>query len=199
MGATVSRGTRSRAAAALAGAQTTGPTTTTTMVGGMGLLPVDQTPGVYEALDKGLEYVQGMCEHAAHQFLRDGDCSEEIANVKRRLAETKETADREMERVAREEPDLLRDSLLDESGAARPPRRLVANPMMRREQLQQAQQSPTTATPGGAAAGKQKELGIATLEAAPLEVDEGIEADDAPEEYEIPKLMYRSTRELRRR
>ena len=70
---------------------------------------------------------------------------------------------------------------------------------MRREQLQQAQQSPATATPGGAAAGKQKELGIATLEAAPPEVDEGIEADDAPEEYEIPKLMYRSTRELRRR
>ncbi|KAI0482481.1 hypothetical protein GGR56DRAFT_620097, partial [Xylariaceae sp. FL0804] len=30
---------------------------------------------IWEELDKGLEYVQSMCEHAAHQFLRDGDCS----------------------------------------------------------------------------------------------------------------------------
>lgn len=60
---------------------------------------VDQPPDVYDELDKGLEYVQSMCEHAAHQFLRDGDCGEEVENIKRRLGETKELADKEMERV----------------------------------------------------------------------------------------------------
>ena len=40
-----------------------------------------------------------MCEHAAHQFLRDGDCGEEVENIKRRLSETKDLADKEMKRV----------------------------------------------------------------------------------------------------
>jgi hypothetical protein len=35
-----------------------------------------------------------MCEHAAHQFLRDGDCSVEIAGINRRLKEVKETAEK---------------------------------------------------------------------------------------------------------
>lgn len=60
---------------------------------------VDQPPDVYDELDKGLEYVQSMCEHAAHQFLRDGDCGEEVENIKRRLSETKDLADKEMKRV----------------------------------------------------------------------------------------------------
>ncbi|MDB5910617.1 MAG: hypothetical protein JWP34_4731 [Massilia sp.] len=64
-------------------------------------------PDVYDELDKGLEYVQSMCEHAAHQFLRDGDCGEEVANIQRRLGETKELADREIDRVKREEPEAL--------------------------------------------------------------------------------------------
>ncbi|TPX12012.1 uncharacterized protein E0L32_007315 [Thyridium curvatum] len=68
---------------------------------------MDGKPDVYDELDKGLEYVQSMCEHAAHQFLRDGDCNEEIENIKRRLGETKESADKEMERVIKEEPETL--------------------------------------------------------------------------------------------
>jgi hypothetical protein len=66
-----------------------------------------QQGDVYDELDKGLEYVQSMCEHAAHQFLRDGDCAEEVANIKQRLAETKELADKEMERVKTEQPETL--------------------------------------------------------------------------------------------
>ncbi|OTA94473.1 hypothetical protein M434DRAFT_265962 [Hypoxylon sp. CO27-5] len=59
---------------------------------------------IWEELDKGLEYVQGMCEHGAHQFLRDGDCSVEVEKIKARLAQTKETADKELARLA-ENPD----------------------------------------------------------------------------------------------
>ncbi|KAI1409126.1 hypothetical protein F5Y13DRAFT_170839 [Hypoxylon sp. FL1857] len=60
---------------------------------------------IWEELDKGLEFVQGMCEHGAHQFLRDGDCSEEVEKIKARLAQTKETADKELARVLAENPD----------------------------------------------------------------------------------------------
>ncbi|KAI1096013.1 hypothetical protein F5B19DRAFT_215273 [Rostrohypoxylon terebratum] len=60
---------------------------------------------IWEELDKGLEFVQGMCEHGAHQFLRDGDCSNEIEKIKARLAQTKEIADKEMARVLAEGPE----------------------------------------------------------------------------------------------
>ncbi|KAI1258841.1 hypothetical protein F5Y18DRAFT_324358 [Xylariaceae sp. FL1019] len=57
---------------------------------------------IWDKLDKGLEFVQGMCEHAAHQFLRDGDCNEEIVRIKARLVEVQEAAAKEKERAALE-------------------------------------------------------------------------------------------------
>ncbi|KAI2618824.1 hypothetical protein GGR54DRAFT_144280 [Hypoxylon sp. NC1633] len=61
---------------------------------------------IWEELDKGLEFVQGMCEHGAHQFLRDGDCAEEVEKIKMRLEQTKEIADKELARVVAENPEL---------------------------------------------------------------------------------------------
>ncbi|XXG94389.1 hypothetical protein Hte_000644 [Hypoxylon texense] len=60
---------------------------------------------IWEELDKGLEFVQGMCEHGAHQFLRDGDCSDEVEKIKTRLAQTKEMADKELARIVAESPN----------------------------------------------------------------------------------------------
>ena len=65
--------------------------------------PQNDEPTVWDELDKGLEYVQGMSEHAAHQFLRDGECAEEVLNIKRRLEEVLELAQREMERMEKED------------------------------------------------------------------------------------------------
>ncbi|KAM0361001.1 hypothetical protein ACHAPK_011812, partial [Fusarium culmorum] len=70
----------------------------------------DQPPDVYDNLDKGLEFVQSICEHGAHQFLRDGDCNDEISKVQKRLTEVLEMAKTEMERVQREEPELAKET-----------------------------------------------------------------------------------------
>lgn len=78
--------------------------------GGAGAGAQDSSSDFYDKLDKGLEYVQSMCERAAHQFLRDGDCNEEINNISTRLAETKELALMEGERILREEPELAKES-----------------------------------------------------------------------------------------
>jgi hypothetical protein len=134
-------------------------------------------PDVYDELDKGLEYVQSMCEHAAHQFLRDGDCGEEVTNIKRRLAETKENADKEMERVKREEPETLLKMAEDDSTRSRSYRPQI----MRREIAKPGGLSPEAAAVLAAASG-------------PLEVDEGVE--DVGDE-ELPKLVYKSTRLMR--
>ncbi|KAH8911437.1 hypothetical protein BR93DRAFT_943419 [Coniochaeta sp. PMI_546] len=128
----------------------------------------DKQPDVYDELDKGLEYVQSMCEHAAHQFLRDGDCGEEVANIQRRLGETKELADKEMDRVKREEPETLSSGEETKGRSFRPQ-------SMRREHV-------------GNPSGKDS--------TNKLEVDDAMDAVDEAE-MEPPKLVYKSTRMMR--
>ncbi|KAH6632730.1 hypothetical protein F5144DRAFT_593428 [Chaetomium tenue] len=119
-------------------------------------------PDVYDELDKGLEYVQSMCEHGAHQFLRDGDCGEEVANIKRRLAETKDLADKEMARVEREDPGALLKLNEDDGMKGRSYR-----PQSMRKDLNKP----------GSAGGPAPAPAVSALAAAsgPLEVDEGYE------------------------
>ncbi|KAK3900589.1 hypothetical protein C8A05DRAFT_17118 [Staphylotrichum tortipilum] len=121
-------------------------------------------PDVYDDLDKGLEYVQSMCEHAAHQFLRDGECSEEVANIKRRLGETKELADKEMQRVQREDPQALLKAGGDDDGMHG---RSYRPQSMRRDAMPKAE-----------------------LKAGPLEVDEGGEEEELPKlVYKSTRMM----------
>ena len=60
---------------------------------------------IFDELDKRLEWCLSQCEHAAHQFLRDGECSQEIENIKRKLDEVKESAKKEVERLKNEEAE----------------------------------------------------------------------------------------------
>ncbi|AEO60596.1 hypothetical protein MYCTH_2309943 [Thermothelomyces thermophilus ATCC 42464] len=151
----------------------------------------DAAPDVYDELDKGLEYVQSMCEHAAHQFLRDGECGEEVANIKRRLAETKELADKEMERIRREEPEALLKHGENDATHGR---------SYRPQSMRKAAGKPSSSAAGaGPEAGAAPSLAPAPVlvpaePTGPLEVDEGV--DDVDKE-EAPKLVWRSTRMMR--
>jgi hypothetical protein len=71
--------------------------------GTSGLMTKDSFSSFFDEIDSGLEWCQSMCEHAAHQFLRDGNCNTEIAGIKRRLLEVKETAEREAAKAAAED------------------------------------------------------------------------------------------------
>lgn len=70
-----------------------------------GLTMTDSFSSIFDELDSGLEWCQSMCEHAAHQFLRDGNCNTEIAGIKRRLWEVKEIAEKEAAKVAEEKKE----------------------------------------------------------------------------------------------
>jgi hypothetical protein len=61
-------------------------------------------PDILDELDKGLDKCQGLCEHAAHQFLRDGECTTEIDNIKRELEKIVDAAGNEIEKLRREAP-----------------------------------------------------------------------------------------------
>jgi len=63
-------------------------------------------------LDKRLADVQTLCRHAAHQFLLYGNCAKDVANIKQRLGETKELANREMERE-RKDLELVKQPVED--------------------------------------------------------------------------------------
>ncbi|KAI9894885.1 MAG: hypothetical protein M1814_000105 [Vezdaea aestivalis] len=57
---------------------------------------------VYDQIDGKLESCQATCETAAHQFLRDGDCSLEIGAIRRTLQETSVLAETEEGRLLKE-------------------------------------------------------------------------------------------------
>ncbi|KAI1130505.1 hypothetical protein F5Y10DRAFT_114327 [Nemania abortiva] len=90
---------------------------TSALNGGLGLF--NEKGGIWDELDKGLEFVQGLCERAAHQFLRDGDCNEEIEKIKSRLLKVQESAVSEKERGSAEQakddtrPELNGDAVLE--------------------------------------------------------------------------------------
>ncbi|KAK3312402.1 hypothetical protein B0H66DRAFT_486401 [Apodospora peruviana] len=158
--------------------------------GGPGGVAMGSTdpPDVYDELDKGLEYVQSMCEHAAHQFLRDGDCAEEVANIQRRMGETKELADKEMERVKKEDPEGLKsadESLRGRSYRPQSMRKITAG-------------KPASAT-GTAATKLETAGGVANGVAAAankLEVDDD-DGDSDMDDLALPRLAYKNTRLMR--
>ncbi|KAK4949005.1 hypothetical protein LTR10_012378 [Elasticomyces elasticus] len=47
----------------------------------------------FDKIDKSLDLGQSLCERAAHQILRDGDCALELSNAKKHLADAKEEAE----------------------------------------------------------------------------------------------------------
>jgi hypothetical protein len=160
---------------------------------GFGPPGVGGKPDVYDNLDKGLEFVQSTCEHGAHQFLRDADCNDEIKKIQNRLREVVDMAQKEAERVEREEPELAKET--GELNKIRTTRQISV-----RRELSLPQKDATVATKDEAAkttgALKPSHSKSSFIEpAAPLEVDTSMEADEGIDiDVEIPKLQYRSSR-----
>lgn len=154
----------------------------------------DQVPDVYDNLDKSLEFVQGTCEHGAHQFLRDADCNDEIKKIQKRMAEVLDMAAKEMERVQREEPELAKET--GDVGRVRTRRPISMRRGLSATQ-KDASKDETAKLEAAVAEDGQSPLLHTT---GKLEVDTSIEADEGIEaDQDFPKLQYRSTRNMRPR
>ncbi|KAL8709922.1 MAG: hypothetical protein Q9220_005372 [cf. Caloplaca sp. 1 TL-2023] len=70
----------------------------------------------FDRADNDLEAAQNLCEVAAHQFLRDGDCGEEIAGARKRFEECLKIAEAERTKLQAEDTE---DKETDQ--ASRPP------------------------------------------------------------------------------
>jgi len=53
----------------------------------------------HNELEKHLEFMQSMCEVAAHEFLRNGDCKEDVERIVRRMLEIRGIAEKEVTRL----------------------------------------------------------------------------------------------------
>lgn len=163
-----------------------------------------QKSSILDELDKSLELVQSMCEHAAHQFLRDGDCSDEIVNIKERLMTTKATADKELQLILENDTDGSLKKLMVDGGSVR--NRTYRAQIMRRDIVSNGAASPSLKTsfvsPGsgnGQVNGSPVANGSGVeIQTAPaLEVDEDIGGGDAAHlEKNPPKFEFRSTRAM---
>ena len=78
-----------------------GPGLARTRLGGSGVNEMK----CFEDADRNLEQAQSLCEKAAHQFLRDGDCHMEIKETRKRFINCEEIAKREAEKLRNQERD----------------------------------------------------------------------------------------------
>ncbi|KAL9588795.1 MAG: hypothetical protein Q9203_002393 [Teloschistes exilis] len=69
----------------------------------------------FDEVDGHLEAAQNLCEVAAHQFLRDGDCEEELAGTRQRFEDCLKTAKEETDKLQAE------DAKEDEGARNEPP------------------------------------------------------------------------------
>ncbi|KAI9696357.1 MAG: hypothetical protein M1820_008199 [Bogoriella megaspora] len=72
-------------------------------------------PAIYDQLDKALEHTQIMCEKAAHQHLRDGDCRIEIRDAKKSLEKITVLVEPEMVRIAQKKESVRPASVYEPS------------------------------------------------------------------------------------
>lgn len=129
---------------------------------------------VFDTLDKGLEWCQSQCEHAAHQFLRDGTCTTEIENIKGKLGEVKETAEKEIQRLRQDQA----------STSGNPSRRATQEEVKSRERKSIQMRN---ADPGAL-----RDLEVDGAVAMEVDDDEGVD------DLEPPTLIFRRTRDIAR-
>lgn len=178
---------------------------TASMRSGFGGMPgQSDVPDIYDNLDKGLEGVQSTCEHGAHQFLRDADCNEEIKKIQNKLREVLVMAEKEIERVLREEPELAQET--GELNKVRTHRPIS----MRKDYPAPAKDTTNAAAAAGkeekkikpesAARSVRSKSSVIEPASTTIEADGLIAADDVTNiDYEMPKMHYRSTRAMRYR
>ena len=70
----------------------------------------------FDQADKELEAAQGLCEVAAHQFLRDGDCKEELLGTRQKFEECLKIAKEEVEACKRKAEDSRPDEKSETEG-----------------------------------------------------------------------------------
>lgn len=182
-----------------------------------------QPPDVFDELDKGLETVQSMCERAAHQFLRDGDCDDDITKIKERLTETRASAYKELDRRLADDADGALKKLLADGpaksrafrphsmrrdaplvGAAAAAARLKTsftgamtngtNGTNGTSGMNGSNGSPAVSAGTGMGVNSEAKIGVSGGGDMMLEVDE--DNADVDMDKEMPKFQFRSTRAM---
>ncbi|KAG6027546.1 hypothetical protein E4U41_000895 [Claviceps citrina] len=152
----------------------------------------DEPGDVYDSIDKSLEFVQSACEHSAHQFLRDGDCYDEMRKIQARLGEVLQESRREIERSQRQDAELARETGQNMGMTGRVHRSVSVR---RHVAVGHEDETMVVETENSLAWDIAPAATLAPGPSAMLEVDPNLDDDDLDDL--MPKLQYRSTRLMR--
>jgi hypothetical protein len=84
----------------------------------------------FDVTDKQLEVAQSLCEAAAHQFLRCGDCATELESIQEKFHLVVETATKEVSRLrADKEPAVHADEHTEVEGSPATPMEAITKPI----------------------------------------------------------------------
>ncbi|KAL8774482.1 MAG: hypothetical protein Q9209_000855 [Squamulea sp. 1 TL-2023] len=98
--------------------------------------PPNTSPN-FDQADGDLEAAQNLCEVAAHQFLRDGDCEEELEGTRKRFEDCLKVAKEEVEKLrAQEESNLQAKASESPVDAARPMKSINEPPATSAQKLE---------------------------------------------------------------
>ncbi|KAL7904320.1 hypothetical protein GGI35DRAFT_202891 [Trichoderma velutinum] len=147
----------------------------------------NQTPDVYDELDKALEFVQSTCEHGAHQFLRDAKCSEEVQKIQKRIGEVLVMAKEEKERVEREEPKTLKEAA---DAKPRTTKSITIGRTSQHKEVDDVHSQKLKVT--DSAAPKIRVMHMA----GPIEIDPNAGQDDFDAEAMLARIRYNSSRRM---
>ncbi|KAL8690529.1 MAG: hypothetical protein Q9218_004044 [Villophora microphyllina] len=131
----------------------------------------------FDEADGHLEAAQNLCEVAAHQFLRDGDCEEELAGTRQRFEDCLKAAKEVVDKIQANEP---KEDEVEATGSpteARQPKR-------------------TDAHPGVLAAGKVQAPRIPTLQNFPSSGTIEVDNDSDGSSVHIDLSAFRRTRRV---
>lgn len=112
-------------------------------------LPRAPSPNANQSFDKAdgdLEAAQNLCEVAAHQFLRDGDCGEELAGTRERFEDCFMTAKEEVQRLRAERSNDTEADTTNSASAARKPAQADNSAVVVAAEKIQAPRIPTVPT-----------------------------------------------------
>ncbi|GAB7361661.1 hypothetical protein MBLNU230_g1711t1 [Neophaeotheca triangularis] len=129
----------------------------------------------FDRVDDTLEKSQALCERAAHQVLRDGDCAFEIKGAKAQLVEA--------ERATNEELPAIEEKAAKEAG-----RRRRSEERHRQEEARKAKERDAKKSSGG----QVNNAVVTTFANVPndghLEIDDDDDSDDGDGEFNIETL-----------
>ncbi|OXV09919.1 hypothetical protein Egran_02318 [Elaphomyces granulatus] len=146
-----------------------------------------QKESSFDFADKQLESAQSLCEAAAHQFLRSGDCSTELENIQQKFRLVLEAAESEVDRLREEKEREEKEREEKERGEKEREEKMREEKKLEKSEVEE---TPRSKSEKPIVVAEEKEEKPPELDMTTIEVDDA----SSEESISIDISAFRSTR-----